>query len=161
NSYDTQSFSLTVNNKNQAPNIDSSPPTSANEGSSYSYSIDASDPDGDELAYSLNEGPSWLSLSGNILSGTPGNNAAGSHNIEIEVSDGNGGTDTQSYTLDVSNTNRSPSIDSSPPTSATEGSNYSYSIEASDPDGDDLTYSLDSGPGWLSLSGSTLSGSPG
>lgn len=157
---DTQSYTLNVSNTNRSPSINSNPPTSATEGNSYSYSIDASDPDGQDLTYSLDEGPGWLSLSGNTLSGNPGHNASGSHDVTISVSDGSA-SDSQSFTITVDNSNRAPSIDSSPPTSATEGESYSYAIEASDPDGDDLTFNMTDAPNWASISGNTISGTPG
>lgn len=156
----TQSYTLEVNNTNRSPSIDSSPATSATEGSSYSYSIEASDPDGDDLSFSIDEGPGWLSLSGNMLSGTPGHNDAGDHSVKVSVSDGNA-NDSQSFTITVNNSNRPPSIDSSPPTSGTEGESYSYAIEASDPDGDDLNYALNEAPDWASISGNTITGTPG
>ncbi|HSH25475.1 MAG TPA: putative Ig domain-containing protein, partial [Massilibacterium sp.] len=157
--YEYRDFVVTV--ENQAPEITSNPPASVSEGENLTYSIDASDPEGDNLTYSKVSGPGWLSISGNTLSGTPGYNAAGDYSVKIRVADGSGGTDNQSWTLSVSNTNRSPSIDSSPPTSATEGNSYSYSINASDPDGDDISYSKSVGPDWLSMSGNNLTGTPG
>ncbi|SHG54434.1 Putative Ig domain-containing protein [Fodinibius roseus] len=156
----TQSYTLEVNNNNRSPSIDSSPPTSATEGNSYSYSIEASDPDGQNLTYSMDTGPGWLSLSGSTLSGNPGYNATGSYDVTISVSDGND-SDSQSFTITVDNSNRPPSIDSKAPTSVNEGDNYSYEISASDPDGDDLTYNLNESPSWASISGNTISGSPG
>ncbi|WP_114970168.1 S8 family serine peptidase [Rhodoferax ferrireducens] len=45
-----------------------------------------------------------------------------------------------------SGTGNAPSITSTPPVTATEGSPYSYAVTASDTDGDTLTYSLDVAP---------------
>src|SRR5699024_3092460 len=157
---DTQGYTLTVDNINQPPSIDSSPVKNGKEGSAYEYVVDGSDPDGDNLSFSLVSGPDFLSFTDNILSGKPGYNKADEYNIEIKVSDGNA-SDSQSFTLTINNVNRAPSISSSPPTSATGGSSYEYVVNANDSDGDDISYSKPKGPDWLSMSGNTLSGTPG
>src|SRR5699024_1695614 len=113
---DKVSFEITV--QNSAPKINSSANKNAKEGSRYSYSVNANDPNGHDLNYNLVNGPKWLSLSDKTLSGTPGYDQSGTYGIKIKVDDGYGGVDTQSFTLTVSNVNRPPSIDSSPPTSA-------------------------------------------
>lgn len=161
---DTQSFTLTVDKTNQAPTIDSSPVKTGKERETYSYEVEASDPDGDDLSYSLEVGPDFLSFdnndSDNILTGKPGYDQSGEYEVEIKVTDGTA-SDTQSFTLTIEDVNRAPSISSSPPTSAVGGSKYEYVVNANDPDGDDITYSKTKGPDWLSMSGNTLSGTPG
>ena len=42
----------------------------------------------------------------------------------------------------MANTNDAPTITSTPVTAATEDAAYSYDVNATDPDGDTLTYSL-------------------
>src|SRR5699024_12175931 len=125
----------------------------------YSYAIEASDPDGDDLTFNMTDAPNWASISGNTISGTPGYEAAGDHDFTVTVSDGSA-SDSQSFTVMVSNSDRGPSITSSPPTSAVEGKEYSYVIESSDPDGDELSYSLVEGTAWLSLDGNHLLRTP-
>jgi len=97
------SFSFTaIPPANNNPSFTSSPPTSAQSGATYTYNIVTSDPDGDTVTVSAPTLPSWLSLSGNVLSGTPGASEAGnSYNVVLEADDGNGGTATQSFTIDV------------------------------------------------------------
>ena len=51
------------------------------------------------LAYSVSGDPSWLSLSGRTLSGTP--TATGTHTITITVTDNDGDTDSDSFVLTV------------------------------------------------------------
>ncbi|WP_157964810.1 cadherin-like domain-containing protein, partial [Algibacillus agarilyticus] len=75
-----QSFSVTVTNTNDAPTITSSGITSATEDSAYSYTLAASDVDtGDTLTYTATTKPDWLTLTNNVLSGTPTNDNVGSH----------------------------------------------------------------------------------
>jgi hypothetical protein len=74
-----------------APVISGSPATSVPAGSSYSFTPNASDADGDSLSFSISNIPGWASFSQRTgrLSGTPGNSDAGTYgNIVIAVSDG-------------------------------------------------------------------------
>ena len=61
-------------------------------------------------------------------------------------------------TLNTSNT--PPQFDSDAPTTATEDVSYTYTPQVSDPDGDSLTITADTLPGWLTFDGTTLSGTP-
>ena len=78
----------------------------------------------------------------------------------VTVSDGNGGSDTDSVTITVSADNDAPSITSSAVTSATEDSAYSYTVETSDPESQVVTVSCTTCPNWLSISNGVLSGTP-
>ena len=63
---DTQSFTITVNNVNDTPTINSTAVTSVNEDSAYSYTFAANDVDsGDTLTLSAPTKPSWLSFNVN------------------------------------------------------------------------------------------------
>ena len=133
---------------NRVPEISSTPNTSAVEDSFYSYTIIASDPDGDSLSIT-GTGPNWLNFSGNTLSGTPANNDVGSSQVTITLTDPDGLFDTQTFTLVVSNTNDKPVFTSTPILQVMEGDNYSYTIQWNDPDigdGYDLNVQI---PEWL------------
>ncbi len=151
----TQSYSITVDAiPNTAPTIDSTPVTTATEGNAYSYDVNASDPDGDALTYSLVTAPSGMMINNvtGLISWTPTTAQIGAHPVAVEVDDGNGAAVTQSYTLTVDAVpNNPPTIDSTPSFSATEGSPYSYDVNASDPDGDTLTYSLTTAPTGMTI----------
>ncbi|MBL3599524.1 MAG: right-handed parallel beta-helix repeat-containing protein [gamma proteobacterium endosymbiont of Lamellibrachia anaximandri] len=161
------SFSITVSNTNQAPVISGSPAGSVAEGSAYSFTPSASDPDGDNLVFSITNKPTWASFDTTTgqLSGTPGAGTAGSYgNILISVTDGTDSASLTSFTLTVtSTTNSAPSISGSPAGNATEGTAYSFTPSASDPDGDNLTFSIVNKPIWTSFNTATgqLSGTPG
>jgi len=87
---------------NHPPVITSTPPSRVKVGQLYRYEILATDPDGDALTYrSSTPLPSWLSLSGNILSGTPSDKDIGVYNIVIVVQDGHGHNVPQAFTLTV------------------------------------------------------------
>jgi hypothetical protein len=155
----SQSYTITVENTNDAPVFTSTIVTQATEDTQYSYTFTATDVDGDDLTYNVTTKPGWLSLSGNTLSGIPVQADVGNHEVVITASD-NAVTTSQSFTITVENVNDAPVFTSTAQTQATEGQLYSYVLTASDVDGDTLSYSASSLPSWLSLTGNTLSGTP-
>lgn len=89
--------------KNRAPAITSSAITTANENSYYEYRVQASDPDGDPIAYALSEAPSWLSVTSNIVYGnTPEVSKDTIFPVRIRVYDQANST-AQAYNLTVKN----------------------------------------------------------
>jgi Putative Ig domain len=74
---------------NRAPTVSGSPSTSAQVGTAYAFQPAASDADGDALAWTIENRPSWLSFNTATgrLSGTP-TSASVASNIIIRVSDG-------------------------------------------------------------------------
>ena len=169
---DTDSATVTVNvgSDNDPPSFTSTAVTAAIEDQLYSYSITATDPDDDDLTFAVANTtplPAWLNLTDNgngtaLLAGTPSNSDVnGNNDVELEVSDGIS-TDTQSFSITVSNTADAPIFTSTPPTTAVQGQFYEYTAEANDPDGDRLTINVVSKPDFLNFTTSTatLSGTP-
>ena len=72
-------------------------------GEEYSYQVEADDIDGDTLSYSITSGPAWLSINANsgALTGTPQQSDVGSESVTVEVEDGKGGSDTQTFIINV------------------------------------------------------------
>ena len=92
-----------VQEVNRPPRITSNPITQIDETSFYEYRVQATDPDGDPINYSLSEGPSWLSVSHNIVYGNaPEVLENTSFPIKIRVSDGKASVE-QAYNLTVQN----------------------------------------------------------
>jgi hypothetical protein len=161
-----QTYTLTVIDTtvpptNNPPVITSTPITQVDEGQVYIYQATATDADGDTLTYSLTQAPSWLFINSNTgyISGVaPSVTADTGFNVQLEVSDGVNPAAIQTFTitvLDVSAGNNVPVITSTPITSVDENQLYSYQVTATDADGDTLTYSLVSFPGWLSIDSNT------
>ena len=142
---------------NRPPVIQSGPPTTVLEGLPYRYDIDATDPDGDVLIYSLQNSPSGMTIDPQtgLIRWETGYGDSGSYDVGIAVSDSRGGTDSQDYTLQVLDRNRPPEITSTPNIAATEGQGYSYDVAAVDPDADPLTFSLDAGPSGMVIDNSS------
>ncbi len=143
------------------PSITSTAPTSATEGSPYSYAVTATDADGDALSFSLDIAPAGMiiNVSSGLIAWTPGNNQAGTHGVTLRVTDARGQAAIQSFDVTVANLNQAPAA-----------SNNTYSMVAgatlgvaspgvlgndSDADGDGLTAVLASGTtsGSLALNG--------
>jgi hypothetical protein len=107
-------FTLTVNNDNDPPTIDSTPTTGVIVGQAYTYAITASDIDGDALVISVSGQPAWLTFTDNgdgtaTLTGTPAAGDEGASNITVTVDDATVQV-TQDYTLTVTAANTAPTI---------------------------------------------------
>ncbi|MDM9580198.1 putative Ig domain-containing protein [Nostoc sp. GT001] len=145
-----QKVSLVVNTAapNLAPVITSTPRTQTQLGNSYYYKIEATDPDGDILTYSLQTAPTGMTIgSDGVITWTPTASGFGSHPVVINVSDGSS-TKTQSFNLNVTNiaANYAPSITSAPNLITNIERTYEYNLTGSDPDNDLLLWSLDAAP---------------
>ena len=112
----------------------------------------ASDPDGDALTYD------WTSPNGGKVSGSgssitwtaPG--MAGSYPVNCTVSDGLESVSEQVIiSVGDGDVNLPPEITSTPVTSATKDTPYSYDVDATDPDDDTLTYSLTTHPSSMTI----------
>ena len=149
------------------PSIDPIGDATITAGDTFDHTAAATDPDGDTLTYSLAAGPDGATInsaSGAISWATDAGDVGG-HSFTVSVSDGNGGTDDESFTVTVeaaSNTrpgsppgqgtvlppvNHSPSLYTIGDATVTAGSTLVLTAVATDPDaGDTLTYSLTTKP---------------
>ncbi|MCS6153776.1 DUF4347 domain-containing protein [Shewanella baltica] len=141
-------FNLTVVNVNDAPIISSTAVTTATQDTAYSYTLVAADTDvGDVLTFSAVTKPSWLSFNAatGLLSGTPSNSDVGAHPVTLRVTDTDGLTAEQSFSITVTNTNNAPVATSSTVTLVEDGS-VMITLAAVDVDNDPLTYEVVSQP---------------
>lgn len=142
----TQAFDIQVTLTNGTPIIGSIPPTTATIGTPYFYAVLAADPDNDPLTYSIPAYVEDLGASINqqgLLQWTP--TSLGIQQLQVLVSDPSGASAFQTYEVNVTNggaENQPPSITSVPGFFAEVGVEYRYEVEAFDPDGDVLNYSL-------------------
>ena len=85
---------------NSSPVIESDPVTTAKEGATYTYDVEATDPNEDALTYSLTVSPTGMTINSTtgVITWTPV--AAGSFEVTVEVSDGSK-SETQSFTIIV------------------------------------------------------------
>jgi hypothetical protein len=141
-------FSITVVNVNDAPSITSVAITTATQDVAYSYTLVASDADtGDVITLSAVTKPSWLTFNAasGVLSGTPSNADVGMHPVMLRVTDTDGLTAEQSFTITVTNVNDAPVAISSTVT-LEEDSSVMITLMGEDVDNDPLTYEVVSQP---------------
>ena len=143
---------------NNAPTFDDSDPTTRSVDENTSSGVDigsavsATDHDGDTLFYTLGgtDAASFAIESGTgqlRTSAALDHESRSSYEVTVNVSDNNGGTDSISVTIEVSDVNEAPFFASSS-TSRTiaenvgPGINIGSAVNATDPEEDDLTYTL-------------------
>src|SRR5690606_39345832 len=82
--------------------------------------------------------PAWLTFVDNgdgtgSLTGTPGDEHVGEHEVVLDVADANALTDQQRFTITVAAAGAPPAFTSTPPPSAGVGPEYRYAVVASAP----------------------------
>lgn len=97
---DTVWVKITVTPGNTAPVITSVAPVSATENTEYVYTVTATDANGDDLTYSLSNAPDGMTISGNVITWTPGSDLTSSGEVILTVSDGVL-TDTETFSITV------------------------------------------------------------
>jgi len=111
---------------NNAPTISGNPMTAIDIGSAYSFTPTASDPDGDELTFSVKNQPSWADFdeSSGKLSGQPALGSVGTYaSIEISVSDGKAKSALPIFAISVDQVGTiSTTLSWTPPTQNEDGS---------------------------------------
>src|SRR5262249_39857401 len=117
------------------------------------------DPDNDQLISRVTATPpqgaatpNFTSDSANVLrwsSATP----AGNYTVAVTADDQQGGTDAQTYTLVVGGAaaNRPPSITTKPLQLIRTSGSYPYAAPGPDPDRATLSFTMSSGPTWLTM----------
>ena len=154
--------------KTSALTISGTPSTSDVAGTAYSFTPTASGPSGYTLTFSISGKPSWASFNtaNGQLAGTPATTDVGTFsNITITVSDGPASSSLAPFSITVSAPpapNSAPTISGTPGTADTVGTPYTFTPQASDTDGDALSFSVQNLPSWATFSIATgaLSGTP-
>ena len=167
----TQSWTISVNDTNDAPIITSVAPTTATEDDTYSYQVDVTDADdannGTDLTFSLPIAPAGMTVSTTgLITWTPANGVT-SENVTVRVADGgeSGALPAeQSWTITVASVNDAPvitegdSVDVNMSEDSTPTS-FALTLNATDIDSATLTWTIQSAAtnGTASVSGSGLS----
>ena len=141
---DAKIFRVTVINLNRLPSFSSTPLTAGTVGVAYSYDADASDPDGSTLVYSLSTSPVGMTINSQtgMIGWIPSAGQTGSNSVVVRVSDGVG-TQDQSFTISVgTQPNHAPVLTQPANLVVNEGQTVAFTLNATDADGDVLTYSV-------------------
>jgi hypothetical protein len=146
---------------NTTPVISGTPATSANAGSPYSFTPNATDADaGTTLTFSIANKPGWANFNTatGALTGIPTNaNVGTTAGIVISVSDGTATAALPAFALTVVRVNNAPVVTNRSATTV-EDTPLSLTLTAQDPDQDQLSYEIVSQPaqGTATIQGSLL-----
>ncbi len=124
-----------------------------------SFTLLGTDADGDKLTYGVESQPGSGFLSGKApnLTYTPRTDFSGTDTFTYSVSDGKSDSNTATVTIDVRKTNKAP-VAKNKTASVNGKSSVDIALEATDEDGDTLSYTVVQQPkkGKLTGSGSTM-----
>ncbi len=141
---DSEVVAITVNNVNRAPVLNPIGNRTVAEGATLNVGVSASDADGTTPSLSATGLPAFCSFADNlngtgILTCTPGFTDANTYTgLTITASDGSL-TDSETFSLTVSNVNLAPVLNPIDSQTVAEGGTLSVSVTASDPDGNAVT----------------------
>jgi hypothetical protein len=158
-------ISVTAATGNRAPTISGTPATTATQGTAYVFQPTAADADGNALTFAIANRPTWatFNVSTGALQGTPGSAHLRTYsNIVISVNDGAASAALPAFSISVASSNTPPVISGTPPTTATVGTQYTFTPTASDANGGTLTFSIVNRPAWATFTSTTgrLQGTP-
>ncbi|RJQ19045.1 hypothetical protein C4580_05705 [Candidatus Woesearchaeota archaeon] len=142
---------------NQAPALAAIGNKIVVEGSQLLFTVSATDPEGQTLAFTASNLPSGALFSGQTFSWTPDFNQAGTYTVTFTVTDPQGASDFETITIQVLDfvpptpVNNPPVILSTPDTDAFVGEDYQSLVIAFDPDGNALSFSVN-GPLGMTIS---------
>jgi hypothetical protein len=150
---DFEYITILISAANKAPVLSPISTKSVKTGSLLSFTVTATDVDGDSLSFSAANLPSGsvFNTTTHVFSWVPASNQKGTYrNVRFSVSDGTASvykTTTLSVTAGATTTatvaaaNKAPSLDAISAKNVKVGITFSFTVTGSDPDGDSLTYS--------------------
>jgi len=153
NNQDSEFVTITVGNVNRPPDLQSIGNKVVAEGQTLSFSIIATDPDGNTLTYSASNLPlgSTFNPLTKTFTWTPVFGTSGNYPIVLfSVSDGTN-QDSEQITITVGNVNRPPVLQQVGNKQVYEGDSLLFTLSANDPDNDQLTYSVNTIPSGASF----------
>jgi len=136
---------------NNAPLIISDPLIEGRVGVHYEYQVQAMDYDGDALAYELTTGPLGMLIAPNtgLITLDPVDGHLGMNRVGVQVRDQHGATDEQTFYIAIDNwlsPNSNPEIANIPNQTVLVNSVFSFAVEATDAEDNQITFSLLEGP---------------
>ncbi|UCE90243.1 MAG: cadherin domain-containing protein, partial [Pseudomonadota bacterium] len=152
-----QTINVTVTNANDAPVITSGNAASVAENTTAVATVTATDQDLDTLNFAISGGadaglftidPTTGALSFGAAPDFENPLDAGANNmydVQVTVSDGNGGTAVQNIVVTVTNGNDAPLITSGAAVTVAENTTAVSTVTGSDPDGDPLSFAISGG----------------
>jgi len=147
-----QNIIITVKDANRAPVIEPVEPVTINEGETLKLSPKIYDLDGDNIKISylgLTDKETYKSKFGD----------AGTYNVKVSASDGK--LETSRFAeVSIKHVNQAPVFEKMPDIKASEGDSIAILLNAHDPDGDGINYSIDNPPEGSSVNGNAFEWNP-
>jgi len=147
---DSETITITVGNINRPPAFDPIGNRQINEDDTLTFTVTATDPDGDNLSYSAENLPTGATFEPEtgLFLWTPDYGQDGNYFVILTVTDDgiSPASDSQEISITVENTNRPPVINPIGNMIVEEGEILEFTITATDPDGDSLTFSAENLP---------------
>lgn len=151
----SETIVITVTNVNRVPIITTIGDKAVDENQALSFTVSATDPDGDCITYLANV-PAGASFSPTtrLFLWQPTYDQAGVYNAIFRVSDGYR-TASETITITVNNVNRAPVMTAISNKTVKKNNLLSFTVSATDPDGNALTYSASRLPKGATFTAST------
>jgi len=137
----SETVTIWVSNSNRSPILAHIGAKVGSENAELSFTINATDPDGDDIEYSAYCLPHGAEFENGNFSWRPDYDQAGDHYVLFVARDGLA-IDLASTLIKVNNTNRPPVLAPIVAKVVSENTELSFTINATDPDGDDIEYSV-------------------
>jgi hypothetical protein len=152
---DTEQTLITVADLNRPPNLIDQPDTTVLENQHLTFTLVATDPDTDLITYSSPNLPAGATLNSNsgVFHWTPTYGQAGLHTVRFIATD-NGSpalADTEQTNITVTDVNRPPNLLDQADTTVAENQYLTFTLVATDPDTDLVTFSSPNLPAGATL----------
>ncbi|MFH0888606.1 MAG: M6 family metalloprotease domain-containing protein [Planctomycetota bacterium] len=153
---DSEPINITVNNVDRPPALTSPGNKSIDENQVLTFTLSATDPDGDTISYSMAGTPTGSTLNSltGVFSWTPNYFQSGVYPVTFTAT-ANSLSDSKSITITVNNIDRSPALTSPGNKSIDENQVLTFTLSATDPDGDTISYSMAGTPTGTTLNSAT------
>jgi hypothetical protein len=152
-----ETVTITVEDVNRLPVLEEIGNQMVNETETLTVDVNATDPDSDTLVYSCNRTDLFTNFDPTTGTGswTTDYDDAGIYWVDFGVSDGKGGIANETVTITVEDVNRPPELDEIGDKSTNESGLLEFTVNATDPDGDELTYSVSNLPSGATFNSTT------
>lgn len=153
---DSEVVAISVSEVNQAPVLGPIGSITGAENSNLSFTLAATDADNDSLIYSAANLPTGASFNAatRTFSWTPDATQGGIYSVTFAVTDGSL-SDSEVVAINVSDVNRAPVLTEIGTKTVGEGVPLSFTLNASDPDGDGVSFSAANLPSGASFNPET------
>ncbi|NQU04807.1 MAG: choice-of-anchor D domain-containing protein, partial [Calditrichaeota bacterium] len=160
---DEETITITVNNTNRAPLLSVIGNKQGEENQELTFQLQASDPDDDNLTFETENLPNGATLNGNRFSWTPDYDQAGVYNdIVFRVLDDSNPqlSDEETIVITIDDVNRPPVLSEIGDQTVDENEELTFTLEANDPDGDNISFEATNLPEGATLEGDSFSWTP-